>query len=188
MGFSDNVWWTRKARIQAEKRLLSNALQSQLLLLWYSFIGVVASVYYLKFEDKNTDLAGITWVIYSILILCISGFISALSLKERASHIKECYERLSSIYHKSKIKKHEEEKLVAEYESILGVCENHTDADYYKALCIEYWTNADITKLDRKPRVFHWCMLTKSMIIRFAMFTALYSLPFILNFILRATQ
>jgi len=71
MAFADNVWWTRKARIQTEKRLLSNALQSQVLLLWYSFSGVAVSIYYLKATASNQDLAGVAWVVYSVLVLSI---------------------------------------------------------------------------------------------------------------------
>ncbi len=48
MAFSDNIWWTKKARIEAEKRLLMYSFQSQVLLLWYSFSGVAASIYHLK--------------------------------------------------------------------------------------------------------------------------------------------
>ena len=142
MEFSDSVWWTRKARIQAEKRLLSNAFQSQVLLLWYSFSGVASAVYYLKegMAIDNPEITGIAWVVFSVLVLCISGFINGLSFKERAGLIKECYETLNGLYQKSRSQNSDVSKLGAEYDQILGVCENHSDRDYYMALCIEHLT------------------------------------------------
>jgi hypothetical protein len=129
MAFSDNVWWTRKARIQTERRLLSNAFQSQVLLLWYSFSSVAAAIYYLKFDgnNSNSELCGIAWVIFSVLSLCIAGFVNGLSSKERAGLIKDCYETLNGIYHKSKSEDADIEKLNNDYYQILKVCENHTE-------------------------------------------------------------
>lgn len=190
MAFSDNVWWTRKARIQAEKRLLSNAFQSQLLLLWYSFFGVAVSIYYLKFTPSagQEDLAGISWIVYSVLVLSLSGFIAGLSFKERASLIKESYETLNTFYHKAKEDNADIEKISAEYEQIMGLCENHTDYDYYIALCLEHVTNnkgVDTNTgckigLDRCPTWYHWLSITWWLAKRYVLLTLLYLLPVIL--------
>lgn len=191
MSFSNNIWWTRKARIQAEKRLLSNAFQSQLLLLWYTFFGVAVSIYYLKLSDNN-DLAGVTWVIYSVLCLSISGFIAGLSFKERAALIKESYETLQVLYLKANsikesnessevcVNSHDKSLLANEYSSVMGLCENHTDFDYYKALCIEYLTAQDKTKLDRAPVTYHWVSLGFWMVRRYTMLLAFYLLPLVI--------
>ena len=96
MAFSDNVWWTRKARIQLEKRLLSYFFHSQLLLFWYSLVGVVASIYYVKFQP-NSEVAGVSWIIYSVMLLCISIFIGSSSFKSRADKVKKCYETLNTL-------------------------------------------------------------------------------------------
>lgn len=200
MAFSDNVWWTRKARIQAEKRLLSNAFQSQLLLLWYSFFGVAVSIFYLKFTPSagQEDLAGISWIVYSVLVLSMSGFIAGLSFKERASLIKESYETLNTFHHKAKEDNADIEKISAEYEQIMGLCENHTDYDYYLALCLEYVTcnvpldpktklkqkkdsNGKITEgLDRSPTWYQWLSITWWLAKRYVLLTLLYLLPAIL--------
>ena len=42
--FSDNVWFTRKARIQSEKRLKRNHIHSQLLLIEYTLLASILSV------------------------------------------------------------------------------------------------------------------------------------------------
>jgi hypothetical protein len=199
MAFSDNVWWTKKSRIQAEKRLLSNIFQSQLLLLWYSFFGVAVSIYYLKFDvvSGQNDLAGISWIVYSVLLLSMSGFIAGLSFKERASLIKESYETLNTFYHRAKEDNADIQQISAEYEQILGLCENHTDYDYYLALCLEYVTctvpvdpetklkqkkNGDgVTEgLSRRPTWYHWLSLAWWLTKRYVLLTLLYLLPFLL--------
>lgn len=187
MVFSDNIWWTRKARIQAEKRLLSNAFQSQILLLWYSFSSVASAVYYLNLggSNSNPDLNGIAWVVFSVLVLCISGFINGLSFKERAGLIKECYETLNGLYHKSKGDSANFSQLNYEYDQILGVCENHTDRDYYLALCIEHVTKPGKVNpstgckagLDRCPTWYHWLYLAYWYGLRWLMLACFYLLP-----------
>jgi hypothetical protein len=196
MAFSDNVWWTRKSRIQTEKRLLANAFQSQILLLWYSFSGVAASIYYLQFEtnSETINLPGISWVVYSVLVLCISGFINGLSFKERAGLIKECYETLNGFYQKAKLANADVDKLVTEYDQILGVCENHKDEDYYLALCTTHVTQSGTVDnktglkpgLDRAPTWYHWVSITWWTIKRYAMFTLLYLMPILLFISLEA--
>lgn len=190
MALSDNIWWTRKARIQAEKRLLSNALQSQLLLLWYSFFGVASSIYYLKVDNPSDliDIAGISWVVYSVLILCMSGFISGLSFKERAGRIKESYETLQALYLKSKADNVDIKPIADEYEQVMGLCENHNDKDYYEALCLEHVTCPyPVDKetgfkegLDRRPTWYHWVSLSWWTFNRYLALTILYLLPLIL--------
>ncbi|WP_236725797.1 SLATT domain-containing protein [Solemya pervernicosa gill symbiont] len=190
MSLLDSVWWTRKARIQAEKRLLSNAFQAQVLLLWYSFSSAASAIYYLKISEGNSNpaLAGIAWVVFSVLILCVSGFISGLSFKERAGLIKECYETLNILYQKSKGPHINAEEISTEYNQILGVCENHTDRDYYMALCVEHVTTpGDVDKstglkngLDRCPTWYHWIALAYWFVRRQLMFMALYLLPIII--------
>ncbi len=125
MALADNIWWTRKARIQTEKRLLSNSFHSQVILLWYSFFSVAVSVYYLK--NPQNGIEAISWVVYSVLVLCISGFINGLSFKERANLIKECYESLNSIMHQASKPNADLANLSTTYESKLNACENHTD-------------------------------------------------------------
>lgn len=198
MAFSDNVWWTRKARIQAEKRLLSNSFQSQVLLLWYSFSGVASSVFYLTTSEgcPKPDLNGITWLVFSVLVLSISGFINGLSFKERAGLIKECYETLNVLYHKSREPGTNLHQLNSEYDQILGVCENHTDRDYYMALCIEHVTKhgqADsITGckpgLDRCPTYYHWLYLAFWYGRRWLMLLGFYLMPILIFIALKCIK
>ena len=193
MAFKDTIWWTRKARIQTEKRLISNAFHSNLLLLWYAFSGVAASIYHLNFAQNTNinNLSNISWVIYSVLVLCMSGFINGLSFRRRAALIKECYETLNRLHQRAKQADVNEVALAAEYEQILGVCENHTDVDYYRALCEAYLTHPDPKnteneeiKLDRLPTRYQWLVVVWSIIKRLVMLLFLYIIPIILFIIL----
>lgn len=182
MALSDNIWWTRKARIQTEKRLLANAFQTRLLLLWYSFFSVTVAIYYLKFNTES-EYSNIAWVVFSVLILSISGFINGLSFKERSALIKDSYEALNVLYHKSKKQNNDERinRLTKEYENILSVCENHTDIDYYTALCHTYLSQKNASKqLDRQPTIYIWLLVVFSRLKRFMLLSGLYILPIII--------
>lgn len=183
MALSDNIWWTRKARIQAEKRLLSSAFQAQTLLLWYSFCSVAAAIYYLKF-NMQSEYAGVAWVVFSVLVLCISGFINGLGYKERAALVKDSYEALNGLYQRAKENSGSTTELANEYESILSVCENHEDIDYQLALCDTYLShnNPDDSDkgLDRKPTKYVWALVVAYHVKRLLLLSGLYILPVII--------
>lgn len=183
MSISDNIWWTRKARIQTEKRLLSNARHAQLLLLWYSFVTVGASVYYLQFNSQS-EYANVAWVVFSVLVLCVSGFINGLSYKERAAIVKDSYESLNNLYRKAKHKDADNESINNEYEQILNLCENHADIDYQNALCDVYLSHnypRDPERgLDRWPTKYVWFIVVKRLVIRALSLLMLYALPILI--------
>ncbi|WP_419571498.1 SLATT domain-containing protein [Rheinheimera sp.] len=205
MALADNIWWTRKARIQTEKRLLSNAFQSQVILLWYSFFSVAVSVYYLKNPQNGTE--AISWIVYSVLVLCISGFINGLSFKERASLVKECYESLNSIMHQASSPNADTANLAAIYESKLNACENHTDKDFAIALCQEYWASTESVRvvsknfhsdtsenkavpkqaLTRIPTSHHWFLVVSYFAKRYFTLLFFYALPVLIWCLLRSS-
>lgn len=189
MNLEDKIWFTRKARIQAEKRLLSNAKHSQLLMLWYSFCGVVVSIINIAVPDdsifSSAIMPEVAWVSFAVLTLCMSVFISALSFKERAQLIKECYEALNSLQHRAKkAEELEDQKKIedcyTEYERILGLCENHKDIDFYQSKIIDSLVankNGDLHVSSQGPTKYHWFYVSKFYIIRGLMLFGLYILP-----------
>jgi len=183
MAIADNIWWTRKARIQTEKRLLSNARHAQLLLLWYSFVSVGASVYYLQFNSQS-EYSNVSWVIFSVLVLCVSGFINGLSYKERAAIVKDSYESLNNLYRKAKQENADTELINNEYEQILSLCENHADIDYQVALCDTYLSHNcprdPKNGLDRWPTRYIWLVVFKWFAIRSVSLLILYGLPILI--------
>ena len=185
MKLSDNIWWTRQSRIRAEKRLLSNAFNSQVLLLWYSFYSVAISIYY--FGQEQSALASKSWLIYSVLILTVSGFINGFSYKERANLIKENYERLKSLYNKAKLKENNKEDtspILTEYEIALNKCENHTVEDYLEALYDTVNSSIDKTKIDPNPTEYQYKKAEFNRKKRFATLSLLYSLPVFITIIM----
>lgn len=206
VALADNIWWTRKARIQTEKRLLSNAFQSQVILLWYSFFSVVVSLYTLK--SPQSGLEGITWVCYAVLVLCISGFINGLSFKERASLVKECYESLNSIMHQASQIGADITRIANNYETRLNACENHTDRDFAIALCQEYWASSERVRsisrsyhcngstleelpkeaLSRIPTSHHWFLSVTYFFYRACMLLFFYLLPVLIWLLLSTTS
>ncbi len=183
MATADNIWWTRKARIQTEKRLLSNARHAQLILLWYSFVSVGASVYYLKFNSQS-EYASVAWVVFAVLVLCVSGFINGLSYKERAAVIKDSYESLNSLYRKARKEDADPDEISKEYEQILNICENHAEIDYQNALCSTYLSHNcprdPENGLDRWPTKYVWFVVLNRLLVRVVTILMLYALPILL--------
>lgn len=136
---ADRIWWTSRARIYTEKRLISNNFHSQLILLYYSFLSVSVAIYYLKF-DTASEIANVSWVIFSLLTMIASIFISTLRYKERAESIKHCYEKLISLsaIAKTIVDSNQLESVRTEYDSVRALCENHTTFDFDTAVTVEY--------------------------------------------------
>lgn len=149
---SDNIWWTRQARIRTERRLLSNAFHSQIILLWYSFYSVAISIYY--FGAAQDAISSKSWLIYSVLVLVVSVYINGFSYKERAALIKENYERLKTLMtHAKQIesKNGDLTQVAFSYEKALKACENHRQEDYLEALYEVYESSEDKSKVIPKP-------------------------------------
>lgn len=183
MALSDSIWWTRKSRIQTEKRLLSNAFQAQVILLWYSSFAVFVSVYYLKF-NTSSEYSGVAWVVFSVLVLVVSGFINGLSFKERSALIKESYETLNGLYQKATDINSNSQEIAKEYEQILSVCENHTDRDHHVAMCLEYLSHPDpgstTSGLTKIPTKYIWGMFILYWAKKVIFLTLLYFLPIVI--------
>lgn len=133
---SDNIWFTRKARIQASERLLSNDHHSQLLLVTYSIINTCLAVILIKDSailGGNTDLA---LVIMSIVILVTSLFVTSKNFKGRAESLKNHYIELQKLYYKALDAEESSDKdsiraIREQYTDMLDLSENHRAIDDY---------------------------------------------------------
>lgn len=176
---SNGIWWTRQTRIRTERRLLSNAFHSQVILFWYSFYSVAVSIYYLNATlDPNSNKY---WLIYSVLVLVVSGFMNGLSYKERAASVKENYEHLKTLY----VRAIELEKtgqscndLALEYETALNKCENQAPADYPEALYDTFYSAIDQSKVEPHPTQYQIDIALKNRKYRKLYISSLYLLPF----------
>ena len=173
----NKIWMTRRARIQTEKRLLSNAFHSQLLLLWYSFFSVAVAIYYLTGSPGQSQ--NVIWVVFSILVLVMSGYLQGFSYKKRAAAVKLCYEDLDKLYMKAKNQQTVGESLYDEYKMVLDSCENHTTGDFYEAICVEYLNSSDSDrkKLTKLPNFYIWACFIFNRFCKWVRLLFLYALP-----------
>lgn len=187
--FSDKIWWTRQARIRTERRLLSNAFHSQVILFWYSFYSVAVSIYFIG--NAQGDSTNRYWLIYSVLVLVISGFINGLSYKERASLIKENYEHLHTLYTKLIIAEKatsDTKELIEDYESILNKSENHLAKDYLEALFDNYYSSTDKSKVTPHPTGYQKTIAIINKVSKFFILVFLYSLPALITYALETLK
>lgn len=192
MSLEDDIWWTRKARINAEKRLLANAAHVKAISLWYAFTSVAVSIFYLQSDDLD-PYADALWVIYASLILAISAYNSGSNLRERAGLIKECYENLKTLTHKAKVAGSMDE-VAKQYHELLGLCENHHDIDYEKALVNEHLSNPSKANSETKlkkgmtkaPTLVHYINVTIYSLKRYTVLVFLYLLPVLVLYFGRA--
>ena len=173
----DKIWLTRRARIQTEKRLLSNAFHSHLLLLWYSFSGVAVAIYFLTNSPDQSQ--NVIWVVFSVLILLMSSYIQGFSYKKRAAEVKLCYENLDKLYFKAENQQIAEESLHDEYLAILDSCENHTTADFHKAICVDYMSSSGSGRenLTKIPNGYIWACFISNWAWKWIRLSLLYVLP-----------
>lgn len=177
MALSDTIWWTKKARIQAEKRLLFNDFLAQIILLWYSAFTVCISILELKSPATNSYFA-VTMVSLSVLILCASLFVGNRNFKERAMLLKICYEQLSEVECKCLGLNPNLNELSTEYKNILSVSENHKENDFKNALISEYLNSKNPKDdLSRLPTLFNFLEVLFIKSIKFLFVCFIFVLP-----------
>ncbi|XUW93828.1 SLATT domain-containing protein (plasmid) [Burkholderia sp. M6-3] len=95
----NRIWFTRKARIQSEKRLLQNDLHAQLMLQLFSAYSIGLSIYLLKFHAAglSDDAANVTLIVISVLLFGIAPYVSARNFKGRAEEFKAVYVKLQTL-------------------------------------------------------------------------------------------
>ena len=134
---SDKIWITRKARIFSEKRLKNQAIISNIIMIFYSFILVAFSIWNLVYGNETVSM----FLVFSaIAVLIATIFLTSQRYTERSILIRTCYIRLDELY--SKVKRAEEhnekdslEQYESEYAALLLNVENHTNYDY---LCLRF--------------------------------------------------
>lgn len=96
---AENVWFTRKAWINAEDRLLRNDFHTQLLLVVYAAYTSCLSVVLLKYEPNPYDksLIDTSLAVLSIILLALSLYLNTKSFKDRAARFKTGYHDLHLI-------------------------------------------------------------------------------------------
>lgn len=186
MALKDEIWWTKKSKIHHETRLIKYELHSQLLLIWYSLFTLGASILTATPSTlvkigltKETTIDPNLMIVFSILTLVMSCFVTSLNFKERIIKIKNCYESLMAM---DVTNAHANEN----YAHILQKCENHTERDYLSAKFNEiYSTIKDkrTTDLNRGLTPYEHFKFFRNLSTYYLKLTILYSLPLLIIFI-----
>jgi hypothetical protein len=174
---SDNIWFTRKARIQASERLLSNDNHSQVLLVIYSIINTCLAVILIKDSNMlggNTDLA---LVIMSIVILVTSLFVTNKNFKSRAELLKNHYIELQKLYFEaldaeSSGSEESIREIRKKYTDLLELSENHNTID---DLVFRVMNKSNL--ISRKPTLYEIALTFSYKVLRLAILIFLYISP-----------
>jgi len=176
---SDNIWFTRKARIQASERLLSNDNHSQILLVYFSIVNICLAVILIKYNNLlggNTNLA---LVLMSIIILVTSLFVTNKNFKSRAELLKNHYINLQKFYFEAlDAEKNNDGKKIAEirgkYTDSLDLPENHRSIDDYVS---RVFNRGNLTS--RVPTKYEISVAYGYKICRFVTLVLFYTSPFL---------
>ena len=125
----NNIWFTYKARIQAQSRLEYLDTHSQFLLVWYAILGVILAIVSIRYPtilNENTDIYA---AILSVALLVLSLVISNRDFRGRSIKMRENYIAMHKLYISSRDKLISKEKLIADYFKLLSDVENHKDID-----------------------------------------------------------
>lgn len=110
----------------------------------------------------------------------MSGIVSSMRFRERAYQIKICYEKIQEIITEFSSNHTDKSALNTKYYVTLSQCENHTDSDYFRALCITYLTSPDKSKITPHPTRYIWIIFVKDILIYYFFIICLYALPIII--------
>lgn len=128
----DKLWMTKKSRMNAEKRLISNANFFNIANIYYSvFIAIISII---SIVTDNTVYSLVS-VILSVTLTITISFSSSLNYKERAEKMKKNYIDINKLEIQLKYTNENDElkKIELEYNNLLNNVENHIEFDYFKA-------------------------------------------------------
>lgn len=120
----NRIYLTYKARIVAEEKLRLISRISNYLIIWYSFLLIVASVADLS-KIFKIEYFGLISASASIAIFASSIFLATGTLEKKADQFRLCYLALQNLYNSSL----SEEIKMAKYAEILSNYPNHSTRD-----------------------------------------------------------
>lgn len=139
------IYITYKARMIAESKYRLFSALSNLLVIWYSFWLIVASISEVA-GLFNTQYFGVFSAAASIAIFAASIFVSTGTMNKTACEHRACYLELQKIF-QDNIAELEKMK---KYEDALQRYPNHTLRDYHDLLFLTWYQKGDITNAKGK--------------------------------------
>lgn len=179
MAFSNNIWITRKSRINASERLNKNNFWSQIIVAYYSMCLIILTIIDIKDDNFNFETLSL---ILSILIFTISIFIVSMNFKERSLILKTSYVKMSKLYWDILKKEDNEEcyeDLKNQYNTIIELTEEHSTYDYLQVLFAER-NNEQYKNVNPKWTYFSYFELFWYKIKRFNLIVFFFIIPPIL--------
>lgn len=173
----ENIWFTRKARICASERLLSNDSHSQALIVLYSAALCFVSIVSLEYKDIWDGHSGVILCALSVVITFLSLFLANMNFKSRGLELKNNYIELQHLYESIKISVPQRNTLnqteLDRYTKLLHCCENQRNID---DLCHRVNSRKNLTS--RRPTHFECIQFYIYIYFRYAFLIFLYVFPF----------
>jgi len=151
----DNIWITKKCRMNAETRLNRYSTLAHLLTTYYSLLLIVFTVANNSPDQYFPKIS----LCLSIAILCLSLVMHGFKFGERALMHRQCYLSLNEILSSSST----DVEKISKYTSIIDGYPNHSHIDYVSLIVINNFSS--IKKLKNSEGEIH---CSKSLISLFA--------------------
>ncbi|MDF2183491.1 SLATT domain-containing protein [Grimontia hollisae] len=170
---SNQIWFTRKARIRAAERVNSNHFHSNLILIWYSFLSFCIAIILIKYPNFLGDNSDVIMTLATGAVFSLSLYVHQLDFKNRYNALKSNYISLQEIIFDLKVCNSLDryKELYLDYIYYLGEVENHSDID----LLYFIWFESE--NCSRKLSFMEVIKLYAYVALRASILTLLYSLP-----------
>ena len=173
-----NIWITRKCRINASERLLSNAKFLDFLNVYFSIFTILLSIFSLdtsKFSETmiNSDKLPLFSLAISVVLTISIVYASSLGYRDRSAALKQNYIALQSLLDRLAVIDNEDTtnllNISDDYTELLDAVENHLEIDMLKLMRHGSVPNHTMTTSDQW-RWFFYC--ARQFIFRFLLIAA----------------
>lgn len=170
---SNQIWFTRKARIRAAERINANYFHSNLLLIWYSFLSFCIAITLIKYPDLLGSNSDIIMTIATGSVFSLSLYVHQLDFKNRYIGLKSNYISLQGLIFDLKVcdSMDRYKELYSDYLYYLDEVENHSNMD----LLYFIWFESE--NCTRKLAFMEVIQLYAYVILRTSILTLLYAFP-----------
>lgn len=134
------IWITRKCRIEASERLLKKHNLYQAILVYYSIMLVVYSIWNIQSFNLSGQIteASLFILVVSIVFSLFSLFVSSKNLQGKYFNLKINYLELDKIWGILKRVDPKDAQAISgirdQYNNLLAAVDNHEEIDYYRVI------------------------------------------------------
>jgi hypothetical protein len=171
----DKVWFTYKARIQAQLRLSWLDFHSQLLLVWYAILSASLAIVTIRYPSALGTDTDILSAVLSIALLGVSMAVANRDFRGRSIAMRQNYLDLQLLYDHLKHSGAYSPSDLDHYHALLSSVENHKEIDdkLFRVLHAR-------TLSTRKPTRVEAVEAYAYLVLRVGLTLALYSAPLVI--------